>query len=62
VISAYRIGDHIYLVATDQVADPGPPDLLPMGSPQLTLSEAMDFALQILEAVASAMGVKAAAR
>ena len=59
MISAYRIGDHIYLVATDQLADPGPP-LLPMGSPRLTLSEAMDFAVQILEAVASGMDVKVA--
>jgi hypothetical protein len=52
MISAYRIGDHIYLVGTDEVADPNPPALLPIGSTQLTLEQALLLAAQITSASA----------
>jgi hypothetical protein len=53
MISAYRIGDYVYIIETELVADPKLPDLLPIGSLRLDAREAMDLTLQLLEACAS---------
>ncbi len=53
-MSAYRIGDKVYLIHTFQAADPTLPRTLPIGSPSLTLAEARKLSDQIYAAAAKA--------
>lgn len=50
-LSAYLIGDKVWIVNTDKTADPETPKTLPIGSVVLESGEALDFASQIIEAV-----------
>ncbi len=52
-MSAYRIGSKVYLIHTENPADPVAPRTLPIGSPSFTLPEARRLAAQIIEAAAA---------
>jgi hypothetical protein len=58
-LSAYAIGDKVWLVHTDSVAEPGVPNTLPIGSIILTPDEAVALKEQLVEAFTDASSRRA---
>jgi hypothetical protein len=55
VISAYPIGGKVWLVSTNHVAQAEVPETLPLGSPVLTVDEAIALYVQLSEAISASM-------